>query len=586
MYVKLLFLITSITYVKLHQKCEVKRIDSKSIPRVELYTKEEANGILRNLDEDNWQPLRIEVDYTHLNSQLSSATISSTIYSLVKTIMGNSIIIYEELLKINRSSKRLAIPECNNLNIDPQIVEVGVDADVVMIPFVDLKSGANVEASASYCVQESITGRPIAGAIGFGTIIDFSKANSKFYYTLLAIHEMNHILCFHTDLFEYFTDSKTGQPYPNGVVQKSLINGLQKTLITTPKVVEAAKKHFNCENVIGVELEDQGGQGTAGSHWEERVMYGDYMIGQSIDEVDISEITLALFEDSGWYQVNYYTGGLHRYGKDEGCGFLDSECVSNGTTKFPDEFSTVMGQPMCFGGRSTKGISSLVRYTKAIDSNYQHFHDVNEGGVENADFCPVTTQITSQSTWYANNCNIGISNYPTPLGEIIGEDSYCFISSLTKTGDPTLSKYVDKARAICHSITCNSDSRTFSVTVGATSVECPKPGGVVQVQGYNGIIICPDYNKLCTKSIQCSNTLDCVMKHSVPLDNVIDYIKDPATSSNDATNIKGGADNPTNANASSDINSKGTCFFFIFCSADYVKICFFSILSIVFLSLF
>ena len=33
----------------------------------------------------------------------------------------------------------------------------------------------------------------------------------------------------------------------------------------------------------------------------------------------ISEITLALLEDSGWYKANYYTGGLMRFGKNKGC---------------------------------------------------------------------------------------------------------------------------------------------------------------------------------------------------------------------------------------------------------------------------
>ena len=45
-------------------------------------------------------------------------------------------------------------------------------------------------------------------------------------------------------------------------------------------------------------------------------MLGDYMIGADYGETVISEITLAVFEDSGWYKVNYYTGGLFRYGKN------------------------------------------------------------------------------------------------------------------------------------------------------------------------------------------------------------------------------------------------------------------------------
>ncbi len=31
------------------------------------------------------------------------------------------------------------------------------------------------------------------------------------------------------------------------------------------------KAHFNCSTLEGVQLEDQGGDGTAGSHWEARI---------------------------------------------------------------------------------------------------------------------------------------------------------------------------------------------------------------------------------------------------------------------------------------------------------------------------
>ncbi len=36
-------------------------------------------------------------------------------------------------------------------------------------------------------------------------------------------------------------------------------------------------QHFNTEDLLGVELEDQGGD-TAGSHWEAKIMFSDYMI--------------------------------------------------------------------------------------------------------------------------------------------------------------------------------------------------------------------------------------------------------------------------------------------------------------------
>ena len=39
------------------------------------------------------------------------------------------------------------------------------------------------------------------------------------------------------------------------------------------------------------------------------------MISADYTDVVISDIILALFEDTGLYKVNYYTGGLFRFGK-------------------------------------------------------------------------------------------------------------------------------------------------------------------------------------------------------------------------------------------------------------------------------
>jgi len=35
---------------------------------------------------------------------------------------------------------------------------------------------------------------------------------------------------------------------------------------------EQAMAHYNCSSLQGVEVENQGGSGTAGSHWEQRIL--------------------------------------------------------------------------------------------------------------------------------------------------------------------------------------------------------------------------------------------------------------------------------------------------------------------------
>ena len=42
-------------------------------------------------------------------------------------------------------------------------------------------------------------------------------------------------------------------------------------MMVTPRVVEEVRSHFGCGDLEGAELEDQGEEGTALTHWEKRV---------------------------------------------------------------------------------------------------------------------------------------------------------------------------------------------------------------------------------------------------------------------------------------------------------------------------
>lgn len=42
-------------------------------------------------------------------------------------------------------------------------------------------------------------------------------------------------------------------------------------MIVTPRVQREVRKHFDCPDLEGAELEDQGEEGTALTHWEKRI---------------------------------------------------------------------------------------------------------------------------------------------------------------------------------------------------------------------------------------------------------------------------------------------------------------------------
>ena len=46
-------------------------------------------------------------------------------------------------------------------------------------------------------------------------------------------------------------------------------------------------------------------------------------------DLKMSDITLPRFEDTGFYEVNYYSGGLFKFGKNKGCTFFNEICIIN-----------------------------------------------------------------------------------------------------------------------------------------------------------------------------------------------------------------------------------------------------------------
>lgn len=48
-------------------------------------------------------------------------------------------------------------------------------------------------------------------------------------------------------------------------------------MMVTPRVVEEVRRHFNCSDLEGAELEDQGEEGTALTHWEKRIFEVSYL---------------------------------------------------------------------------------------------------------------------------------------------------------------------------------------------------------------------------------------------------------------------------------------------------------------------
>ena len=477
-----------------------------------------SNQNLRTLS--SYHPLKIYVDYEPIENSLLEETLNS-----IKSAFDLSLSIFQQLLSISNDGRYTF--EAHQINSAhstftadevPYLLEnsKNIDADLFLI--VSMNTLGNAQARAYPIIKDENTNRPILGVVELNTAIDTFTKNHIIFISNLLLHEISHVLAFNSDLFPYFNKL----PNLQQAVSDIEINGIKRQFLSTPKVVEKANQHFNTDCLLGVELEDQGGSDTAGSHWEARIMLGDYMIGVDYPEIVISDITLAVFEDSNWYKVNYYSGGLFKTGKNEGYNFLFSDYVNknNEESNFKLEFCNNQRDPFCSPGLIDRGYCYLGIYPEDenIPKKYQYYSNPLKGGWDIANYCPVMQNDYEKANnfYYYSRCNIiGKENY-TEIGEKLSNTSFCFMSSLVKSSlsEEIKNKYSNE-KAICYEvIQCDNTLKHYTIKIGETEFTCTNGNNIesYEIEGFEGTITCPPYNRICSGTKLCNDLYDCVEK--------------------------------------------------------------------------
>ena len=520
-----------------------------------------------------FSPIRIFIDTTYLDVQiqkfpdmqeylpaikrsLKKAVDAMSKLLEVEQIVGN---IYTgmnstlfENLKISKWDEKLNDTEKMSLEYDYILLTRFAETD---------EFPPSVQAAAMPALLEEKSNRPIVGLMMISSSPSFyTKDKAENYFNYVFLHELTHAFGFIDGAYEKF---------PGGRNQ-TLLNhtdeyGINRTYIRTPKVVEMAKKYFGCENAKGVPVENQGSPGSASSHWEARVLLGEYMTSEYYeDEIAISEITLALLEDTNWYKVNYYTGGLFRFGKNKGCDFLNLHCLNTSTfqSRFPNEFFSLdlRDYSSCSTGRQSRTID-ILNFYPTLDQNIYYsltptFYDQTSqkvyyvgGTFYSADYCPLHFHVLTEyeKSYFVGNCKIGNGNYgsylyyknistgvpemhrnselPKELGEKYSENSFCMMSNLVPNGTDEM--YGTILHPMCYPSFCSSSSLT--ILINDQYIVCPKQGGNVEVKGFSGKLHCPDYNLICTGTVLCNELFDCIDKKSKYKENTFTYDYQPLT---------------------------------------------------------
>ncbi|CAI4228856.1 unnamed protein product [Auanema sp. JU1783] len=415
-------------------------------------------------------------------------------------------------------------------------------------------------AYAAHCQQEAELDRPIAGHVNLCPQAISTHKHDREILVSTVKHELLHALGFSVGLFAFFRDeygkprtkrNSYGKPLTlnkekgiylwdsntiDTILRLDWWTGKGKTvhpvrMMVTPKVREEARKHFGCPTLEGAELENQGGDGTALTHWEKRVFENEAMTGTHTQNPVYSRLTLALLEDSGWYKPNYEVAEELHWGRNLGCSFVQKSCGEwihrkrkQGKLPFPycDEIkhdgTKSLAVTRCTSQRDSLSLCNLIPYKQPLPRQFRHFSQLDGisaeglqyygGAVELADFCPYSQEfewkMINSSIRRDSRCELdGNNRNGEDILEVYGSSSRCFdfVSPWTerKCGRlRTLTHYM----AGCYEHVCENN-RLYIGTHNSTLYPCYFDGQKVHIhritEGWlrEGVIICPPCQDFC-----------------------------------------------------------------------------------------
>ncbi|ORC86548.1 surface protease GP63 [Trypanosoma theileri] len=180
--------------------------------------------------------------------------------AIMDRLIPQAVQMHVDRLHVLRTGGNIVVPTytglCGEFTIPSDHHTVGVsNADMVSYAAAGPTSGSTL-AWATTC-SALIIGRPVVGVMNFGAQV----ATDTEHNVRVATHEIAHALGFSIDALMVHT-SLVAMPGLRG--KNSVL------VVASPRTLEKTRANFNCSTAPGMELEDEGGSGTALSHWGRR----------------------------------------------------------------------------------------------------------------------------------------------------------------------------------------------------------------------------------------------------------------------------------------------------------------------------
>ena len=436
--------------------------------------------------DPDWRSIDISFEYL---SDLPSS-LPTSFFTLSKSW-------YSRVLKVlNQGSITITSQVCNDLEIPSKYQNKSISTHILIL--VTYSQSSQDKAWSSPCeVSEDHLYRPILGHIHLAGSFKSLTWEQKF---ALVTQQIASILAYDFQLVPYFMKGLTEHYGIDEVLGYRTVRNTQVTYMKTPSVIKYSKLAFQCLSLQGMDIEpleneaageSQGSMMASNIRWEKRLVFNDFMsAGFNKTYIVYSKISLALFEDSGWYLVDFEYGSDLTWGVQKGCGFFVNECVKNGVAGFSEFCNTTNAISLCDHTHTYKGTCSLAKQAKPIPAQYQYFTDPYLGGSDRySDYCPTVLPSKTGSCLDIGEDSVSLNK--DDYGETAGASSKCLIGTYVNQ----LSNKAVHLHAGCHKVTC--EGNVAVIHVGGEVVFCEPNGGEVAVRGYDGYLFCPPSNILC-----------------------------------------------------------------------------------------
>jgi hypothetical protein len=445
-----------------------------------------------------WESIRIILDFSTMSTSASTLATRSYLETQVLPPVYN---LLSSALKVQRLTSNLvaggATTMCSGAVVTPAIYNSGgVAADLVIFVVDTTDSSSSYIAQAGACSISSTNNRPIFGLLRYNLYYVSSSTNdvtieSHIYTTL---HEITHVLGFSSGLYGYFINPTTNALLTGHVTTKT-VNGASVTVLNLAPLTTRIRSHFNCPTIEGAYIENEGGSGSAGSHFERRIFYNDYMTASIIKDMRFSQFSLALLEGSGWYMPDYTYAEATTWGKNKGCDFFNTPCVNSVTklASFEEFCSPLTSKGISWTGRgygpcvgdALSTWSSLPSYR-----NYWGNNTVNNDAF--ADNCPIRYEYSNMDCEDTTRYNLLSAH------EFTGYGGKGFTGTLYPGG--TLST----PYGYCFKTNCVASGSGYQLQVlfGTSYIATCTAAGQINPPtgtGLGGKLYCPDPTKFCNQ---------------------------------------------------------------------------------------